>query len=89
MGRGGGGSWKSQFANIGHKCLPWQPTIAARLLGRPASSEPYNILIMVLYLCIDYRTGKTSRRVLEVKKKNSGEIGGFYCNLRLILSKIL
>jgi hypothetical protein len=40
------GSWKSQFANIGPHQSPSQPTISAQLLGKPASGEPYTILIM-------------------------------------------
>jgi hypothetical protein len=40
------GSWQSQSANIGRNCLPWQPTLAARLLENGAKIEPYTIIIM-------------------------------------------
>jgi hypothetical protein len=33
---------------MGRKCLPWHPTKSARLLGRPATSEPYTILFMAV-----------------------------------------
>jgi hypothetical protein len=39
----GVGSWQSQSANIGRNCLPWQPTLAARLLENGAKIEPYRV----------------------------------------------
>jgi hypothetical protein len=44
-GKGEGG-WVSQFVNISATDQPRQPMISALLLGRPALSEPYTILIM-------------------------------------------
>jgi hypothetical protein len=42
------GSWQSQSANIGRNCLPWQPTLAARLLENGAKIESYTLIIMVV-----------------------------------------
>jgi hypothetical protein len=63
--RGRVGSWKSQSANIGLNCLPWQPTLAARLLENGAIIEPYTIIIMVdtLYAFVVDFSSEATRRV--------------------------
>jgi hypothetical protein len=43
-GKGEGG----ELVEPVRKCLPWHPTKSARLLGRPATSEPYTILFMAV-----------------------------------------
>jgi hypothetical protein len=65
--------------------MPWPPTIAVRLLGRPATSEPYTILIMVLaieiFIGIDLKfhlmcQTSTGLDVWQVVRRDGGQVDG-------------